>query len=46
MFGKVLDIHLAEMSDTHVKGDECFVYVLENHSVEELAAEVEAGGRR
>ena len=33
------------MSDTHVQGNECLVDVLENHSVEKLAAEVQTGCR-
>ena len=34
VLGQVLDIHSAEMSDTHVYCYERLVYVLENHSVE------------
>ena len=33
------------MADAHVDGNEGFVDVLENHAVEQLAAEVQAGGR-
>ena len=34
------------MSDTHVESDECFVYILEYHSVEQLSAEVQTSCRR
>ena len=45
MLRQVLYIHFTEVPDSHVEGDECLVYILENHSVEELAAKVEAGCR-
>ena len=34
------------MAYTHVNSDECFLYVLEYHSIEKLTAEVEAGSGR
>jgi len=40
VLGKVFHIHLAEIADAHVLRDEGFVYVLENHHVEQLAAEM------
>ena len=45
MLRKVFHIDFPEVSDSHVKGYERFVYVLEDHSVEELAAEVESCSR-
>lgn len=43
VLGEVLYIYLAEVSESHVHGNEGFVYVLENHAVKELAAEVKTG---
>ena len=43
VLGKVFHIHLAEITDAHVLRDEGFVYVLENHHVEQFAAEMQTG---
>ena len=40
VLGKVFHIDPAELSDSHVDGDECFIYVLKDHPVEEFPAEV------
>ena len=45
MLREILDIHLAEIADAHVLGYESLVYILENHHVEEFAAEVETCSR-
>ena len=44
VLGKVLHVYLAELSDTHVYGDERLVYILEYHPVEQFAAEMRACG--
>ena len=45
VLGQILDIHLAEITDTHVLSYECLVYVLESHHVKELPAEMKSCGR-
>ena len=45
MLGQILHIDPAELADAHVFCDERLVDVLENHSVEQLAAEMRTRGR-
>ena len=45
VFGQILHINPAELTDAHVLGDESFVNILEDHHVEQLAAEMCAGRR-
>ena len=45
VLGEVLDVHRAEVADAHVHGDEGLLDVVEDHPVEQLAAEMEAGRR-
>ena len=47
VFGQILDIDPAELSDPHVDGDEGLVYILEDHPVEQLPTEMgSSGGHR
>ena len=45
VLGQVFDIHPAELTYAHMLRDESLVDVLEDHPVEQLAAEMRAGGR-
>ena len=44
VLGEILHVDAAEVADAHVDRDESLLDILENHAVEELAAEVRAGG--